>query len=88
MGVSMAGMALQITSTTQAPCHEASQPMQAEGLDCCSSQAMCHAACPVLMLPFFLGTLVGFPMHASAPASLETMFQSADPSAGFKPPIL
>ena len=87
MSAKMASMEVAMTAV-QAPCHEVLQSVQAANQDCCGSQAMCHAACPVLMtLPFAVG-LVGLPKQTNSPAALAASFQSADLRAGFKPPIL
>lgn len=88
MGVKMAGMEIQMANASQAPCHEAYEPMQAADQDCCGSQAMCKAACPVAaLIPSVMSATV-LPKQTSLPAVLAASFQSADLRAGFKPPIL
>ncbi len=87
MSAKMASMEVAMI-TLQAPCHEASQPMQSTSQDCCGSQAMCHAACPVLMTPPFVFGVARLPFQANPSVAFVTAFQSADLGAGFKPPIL
>ncbi len=88
MGVKMVGMGVQMANASQAFCHEASQPMQAASEDCCSSQAMCQAACPVLMVSPFATVISGLALPVSLFVTFGALFQSADPRAGFKPPFL
>ncbi len=88
MGVKMVGMEMQMAASPQEPCHEPSQPMQAASQDCCSSQAMCQAACPVLMVSPFATVISGLALPVSPFVTFGALFQSADPRAGFKPPIL
>jgi hypothetical protein len=79
---------MQMTDSVQAPCHEASQPVQAADQDCCGSQAMCHSLCQMAtVLPTVKGFFSTFAL-SFFPSRLTLSFQSADPRAGFKPPIL
>lgn len=86
MGAKMANMEVAMAAA-QAPCHEAYQPMQAESIDCCGSQAMCKTACPTAALLSSVISIVGLPKQANPPAVFVALFQSAEASAGFKPPI-
>jgi hypothetical protein len=79
---------MQMTGSVQAPCHEASQPMQAAEQDCCDPQAMCHSLCQMATAlstasQFFSPFTVHF-----IPSGFVLIFQSADLRTGFKPPIL
>ena len=87
MGTKMASMEV-VMAAMQAPCHEAYQPMQATDQDCCDSQAMCKAACPVAALIPFVMNVAELPKQTSLLAVLVASFQSAEARAGFKPPIL
>jgi hypothetical protein len=79
---------MQLTGSVQAPCHEASQPMQAPDQDCCGSQATCHSLCQMTtVLPTAKEFLSAF-APPFFPSRFTLSFQSADPRAGFKPPIL
>ncbi len=79
---------MQMTNAVQAPCHEASQPMQAADQDCCGSQAVCHSLCQMATsLPTAKGFLSTFAL-SFIPLGFVLSFQSADLRAGFKPPIL
>jgi hypothetical protein len=88
MGVKMVGMTAQMADAPQAPCHQASQPMQAVDQDCCGSQAMCHSLCQMATsLPTVKRFLSIFALSFS-PSDFVLSFQSADLRAGSKPPIL
>jgi hypothetical protein len=79
---------MQMTGSVQAPFHEASQPMQAPDQDCCGSQATCHSLCQMTtVLPTAKEFLSAF-APPFFPSRFTLSFQSADPRAGFKPPIL
>lgn len=88
MSAKMASMETQMANAVQAPCHEASQPMQAENQDCCGLQGICQALCHVIaVLPSLAEHPKSFtPTHLLA--AFVATFQSADLSAGFKPPLL
>jgi hypothetical protein len=88
MGVKMAGMEAQMADVPQAPCHEASQPMQAASQDCCDLQGICQVMCHLSAgLPLSNAlTLADLSHHV--PHQMSARFQSADLSAGFKPPLL
>ncbi len=88
MGVTMASMEAQMADAVQAPCHEASQPMQAAEQDCCGMQGICQIMCHLYVgLPFSnVATVANLSFDLSLPVSAR--FQSADLRAGFKPPLL
>jgi hypothetical protein len=96
MDVKMASMDVSLTATTQmqmadgsqAPCHMASQPEQPASQNCCGLQGVCHSLCQVFTaLPMQIGLpSVHFAQNFSL--AIAASFQSADPRAGFKPPIL
>ena len=84
----MSQMQMAEADSVQAPCHEASQPMQAAGHDCCGLQGMCQTLCQVIaLLPSFQG-IVDLPAAFKIRLAFATAFQSADLSASFKPPLL
>jgi hypothetical protein len=94
MNAKMAGMEAMMASQTdttnasQAPCHEASQPMAADSQDCCGLQGVCQAMCHVVIAPMTVSVVARSDPAAHIPSAYSAAFQSADRRAGFKPPLL
>lgn len=92
MGAKMASMnashQIEMTDATQAPCHDAFQPMQAADQDCCGLQGMCQALCHVIAVLPSLAKMTALPSPFKVSAAFAISFQSADLSTGFKPPLL
>ena len=88
MGVKMAGMTVQMADAPQAPCHEASQPMQAATQDCCDLQGICQSLCHLSAgLPLSNAlTLADLSHHV--PHQMSARFQSADLRMAVRPPLL
>lgn len=93
MSEKMAGMdasmsQMQMTDSVQAPCHEASQPMQAAEQDCCGSQAMCHSLCQMATVLPTVSQFLSALIVTSVPLLYAAAFQSADLRLAVRPPIL
>ena len=94
MNTKMAGMessmsmVMTTNDATQALCHKDFQPMQAASQDCCDLQGICQVMCHLSVgLPLSnVLTLADLSNHL--PHQAIAQFQSADLSAGFKPPLL
>lgn len=88
MGVTMAGVNMQMADAPQAICHEASQPMQVASQDCCDLQGACQAMCHLSAGLPLSNALTFADLSQSLPHRISAQFQSADVRAGFKPPLL
>ena len=92
MGIKMMGTdaigQTQMADAPQAACHEAHQPMQAASQDCCDMQGVCQVMCQLNVGLPPSGALTLSNLHNYFAYSIQAKFQSAELSAGFKPPLL
>jgi hypothetical protein len=79
---------MQMADSAQAACHEASQTQQLASQDCCGLQGLCQLICHVVAVPPTAVASATFSAPIHPTVALATSFQSADLSAGFKPPLL